>query len=139
MSCLDFEEINNSKIEWQINSTKDKTIELPYNCYIDYIAYSVGINISFEKAINIDMSKYNIDKINNRVEVTYQTKDNKKEEQEVRVYKRDEQIYVGVSDILTDRKGGAIAKAKLGSHTADRMIEEESFREYKEWEKIMLN
>ena len=36
--CLEYEEID-GKIKWEINSIEEKTIELPYNCYLEYIPY----------------------------------------------------------------------------------------------------
>ena len=36
--CLEYEVID-GKIKWEINSIEEKTIELPYNCYLEYIPY----------------------------------------------------------------------------------------------------
>ena len=143
MSYLDFEEINNSKIEWQINSTEDKLIELPYNCYIDYTSYHREDNKEFKRAVDIIFSKnFELEKNVNRVKVKYETINGSIKEEEVDLFyvNRNNITYYEISfSNLLIIDADSIAKAKLGSHTADRMIEEESFREYKEWEKIMLN
>ena len=130
-TCLDYVE-KDGKIEWQINDTEDKTIELPYNCYIKYKAYYVNMNVDFKKAKSADMSKYDLNKIDNHVMVKYLTKNNNKEEREVSIYGRDKQIYVWLKDILTN-KGIHLNEAELKSHTCDRIKKEEGIREHQKW------
>lgn len=139
---LDYEE-NNGRIEWQINSIEDKIIELPYNCYIDYKAYHREDNKEFKKAIDIVFNKdFQLKKNVNWVIVKYETPEGKIKEERVELFYviRDDKEYYEIplyQDLVIH--GDTIAKATLGSHTCDRMREEESFREYKEWEKTMLN
>lgn len=78
--CLDYEE-QDGKIEWYINSTEDKIIELPYNCYIDYKAYNYQLDKTFKKAISIiNKRKFNIDKLGNMVTVKYIVSDGEKKQ-----------------------------------------------------------
>ena len=140
--CLDYE-VKNGKIEWQINSTDDKRIELPYNCYIDYKAYYREDNKEFKRAVDVIFDKsYDLNKKENKAIVKYESIDGKIKEVKVSTYHifvDNEEYYdidyYGILVINAD----TIAKATLGSHTCDKMREEESFREYKEWEKTMLN
>ena len=130
-TCLDYEE-KDGKIEWQINDTEDKTIELPYNCYINYQAYYVKLNPNFKKAISADMSEYDLSKIDNRITVKYLTKNNDEEKRKVFVFARDKQIYVWVKDVLTEKKIH-LAESELKSHTCDRIAEEEGIREHQKY------
>lgn len=141
-NCLDYEE-KNGKIEWQINSTEDKKIELPYNCYINYTAYHRQDNKEFKKALNVIFDKsFDLNKKENKAIVKYETIDGKIKEEKVftyHIFVDNEEYYdidyYGILVIDAD----TIAEAKFGSHTCDRIADEDSFRSYKEWEKTMLH
>ena len=141
-TCLDYEE-KNMIIEWQINSTEDKRIELPYNCYLDYTAYHRQDNKEFKKVVDVVFDKkFDLSKKENKAVVKYETIDGKIKEIEVSTYhifvdnKEYYDIdYYGILVIDAD----TIAKAKFGSHTCDRIADEDSFSSYKEWEKTMLH
>ena len=140
--CLDYKE-ENGKIKWEINSTEDKRIELPYNCYIDYTAYHRQDNKEFERAIDIEFDKnFELKKNVNMVSVKYETSDGRiKEEKEELFYViRNDKAYYEISMYnLIIIGADTIAKAMLSSHTCDRMSEEERLREYKEWATSSIN
>ena len=139
--CLDYDD-KDGKIEWQINSTENKIIELPYNCYIDYTAYQREDNKEFKRAVDVIFDK-DFDfkkKRDSTVLVKYETPEGiiKEEKKILSCVNRDDKTYYNISfSNLLIIDADSIAKAELGNYTCDRMVEEERFREYKEWEKTL--
>ena len=130
--CLDYEE-QDGKIEWYINSTEDKIIELPYNCYIDYKAYNYVLDKSFRKVISVvDKSKFNLDKLGNIITVKYIMNDGKEKTKKIDVSKWDDGKY-RVSLSILGKYINCLAECTLSSHTLDvwrAEMEAEFFREY---------
>ena len=142
-NCLEYEEKDN-KIEWYIDSTEDKKIELPYNCYIDYKAYHREDNKEFKKVIDvkfnddIDFDKETLYSYGYPIIVEYETINNKIKEVEVelrRIKKDDKEYYNSIhlyEGILTF---GADTKAEctLSNHTVDRWEEEADIEFFKKY------
>ena len=122
--CLDYEE-QDGKIEWYINSTEDKIIELPYNCYIDYKAYNYQLDKTFKKAISIiDKRKFNIDKLGNMVTVKYIVSDGEEKTKKIDVSKWDDDKY-RISLLVLGKPINSLAECTLSNHTLDRWEEEQ--------------
>lgn len=122
--CLDYEE-QDDKIEWHINSTEDKIIELPYNCYIDYKAYNYQLDKTFKKAISIiNKIKFNIDKLGNMVTVKYIVSDGEKKTKKIDVSKWDDDKY-RISLLVLGKPINSLAECTLSNHTVDRWCEEQ--------------
>ena len=135
-TCLDYEE-KDGKIEWQINDTEDRTIELPYNCYIEYKAYHREDNKDFKKVVDVDLGKsFKLKKKESKATVKYETLSGNIKEKKVRVYYilLDDKEYYDISlfNVLT-LGADTLAEAKLKSHTCDRMNEEWDAKWVREW------
>ena len=133
--CLDYEE-QDGKIEWYINSTEDKIIELPYNCYIDYKAYHREDNKEFKRAIDVIFNKdFELKHNLKKVVVKYETIDGNILEKEVYLYytKIDGKDYYDI-DILNILTFGAdtYAECTLSSYTLDRWREEMEAKFFRE-------
>lgn len=136
-TCLDYEE-KEGKIEWQINSTKDMRIELPYDCYINYKAYHREDNKEFKKAVDVVFSKeFKLGEKGNFVIIKYETTDGSIKEQETRIYytNKDNKEYYDIAlyDGLLVIDADTLAEAYLSSHTVDRKKEENELRVIGEW------
>ena len=133
--CLDYEEID-GKINWFINSTEDKIIELPYDCYIDYKAYNYQIDKNFKKAINIvDKKKINLDKLGNIVTVKFLLNNGNEITQNIDVVKWDDGKY-RISLLPLGKTITYMASSELCSHTLERWVTEAEiafFEEYPIW------
>lgn len=127
---LEYEEID-GKIKWEINSIEEKTIELPYNCYLEYIPYKKikhegvkeckqVIKTELKNPKEFDSSKTRFPCI-----ITYEAKDGSIEKINVTFMK----------DIIDSKEYFAIgfpelwdtpvtAYATLKSHTGDRRNDE---------------
>ena len=137
--CLDYEEID-GEINWFINSTEDKIIELPYDCYIDYKAYHREDNKEFKRAIDVVFDK-NFKLQNNLSSLTikYETSvGNIKERKSLLFYGNlDGKDYydLNIFDVLTNGTD-TVARAELNSHTLERWKYEADvafFEEYPIW------
>ena len=133
--CLDYEE-QDGKIEWYINSTEDKIIELPYNCYIDYKAYHREDNKEFKRAIDVIFNKdFELKHNLKKVVVKYETIDGNILEKEVYLYytKIDGKDYYDI-DILNILTFGAdtYAECTLSSYALDRWREEMEAKFFRE-------
>lgn len=136
-TCLDYEE-KEGKIEWQINSTKDMRIELPYDCYIDYKAYHREDNKEFKKAVDIIFNKdFDFEKKrDSTVLVKYETPYGTiKEKKKILSYvNRAGKEYYNISfSNLLIIDADTLAEAYLSSHTVDRKKEENELRVIGEW------
>ena len=135
-TCLDYEE-KDGKIQWQINDTEDRTIELPYNCYIEYKAYHREDNKDFKKAVDVVLGKdFELEKKTNWVIAKYKTPKDTVKEKEVPLYYiiLDGKEYYDISlyNLLTIDVD-TLAEAELKSHTCDRIKKEEGIREHQKW------
>ncbi len=131
--CLEYEE-ENGKIKWVINSTEDKTIELPYNCYIKYQAYKREKNDEFKKALSASIIQSDRFVLSNNInskaiEVKYETNDGNikiKAIDLIHFYNNNVEYYdMDIRSILYN-KGESIAHITLKSHTGDRLEAEYS-------------
>ena len=130
---LDYEE-QDGKTEWYINSTEDKIIELPYNCYIDYKAYNYQLDKTFKKAISIiDKRKFNIDKLGNMVTVKYIVSDGEEKTKKIDVSKWDDDKY-RISLLVLGKPINSLAECTLSNHTVDRWTEEFYLERYSNWQ-----
>ena len=131
--CLDYEEKDN-KIEWYINSTEDKRIELPYNCYIDYKAYNYMIDNNFKNAISIiDKTEFNLDKLGNIVTIKYIMNDGEEKSDKIDVSKWDDGKY-RVSLSILGKYINSLAECTLSNHTVDRWTDEFYIERYRGWQ-----
>ena len=129
--CLDYEE-QDDKIEWYINSTEDKRIVLPYDCYIDYEAYNFELNHNFKRAISVDVSNFNFDIGGGIKEITYETVDGKNETKSVDIYRQEDgKYYVSLSSVLGTINNSK-AECTLSSYTLDRWREEMETKFFRE-------
>ena len=73
--CLEYKEHEN-KIEWYINSSVKKKIELPYECYIDYEPWDMGGGLKLKRAIDVTLDKnYRCENKTGRFAIKYETFD----------------------------------------------------------------
>lgn len=127
--CLDYNE-QDGKIEWQINSVQDKIINLPFDSYIDYVAYHREKNTDFKKAINVIFDNdFQLKKHLNKVIVEYETPNGVIKKQETVMYhnERDGKDYYEISlttDGLLLKHDNVNANVNLSNHTYDIMSEE---------------
>ena len=135
-TCLDYEE-KDGKIQWQINDTEDKTIELPYNCYIEYKAYHREDNKDFKKAVDVVLGEnFKLKKKDNRVIVKYETPNGNIKDEKTHMYysiiNGREYYKIPLYDLLVINTD-TLAEAILKSHTCDRIKKEEGIREHQKW------
>ena len=138
--CLDYEEID-GEINWFINSTEDKIIELPYDCYIDYKAYHREDNKEFKRAVDVVFGKnFELETNFSPLTVKYETVDKKIKDVDTNIYysreKRKEDYSISLSGGLLILDGDSIAKSELCSHTLERWVTEAEiafFEEYPIW------
>ena len=136
-NCLEYEEKDNI-IEWYINSTEDKRIELPYNCYIDYKAYHREDNKEFKRAVDVVFSKdFKLQNNFSKLTVKYETTNGAVKEVETNIYYNSIDgedyyrvpLYSGLLIFGADTK----AECTLSNHTVNRWMEEadiEFFEKY---------
>ena len=132
-TCLDYEE-KDGTIEWQINDTEDRTIELPYNCYIEYKAYTRVKNDKYKKALSINKENFDLEKLEKRdiyFGLKYETYDGTIENEYVSVSKNKDKYWININ--ATTNRGNNLAEAELKSHTCDRIKKEEGIREHQKW------
>ena len=128
-TILDYEE-KDDKIEWQVNSTEDIRIELPYDCYINYEAYHRKDD-DVKKIIDVKFNRSFVLGQNNLddVYVEYETYEKSIKQKVVTVYCKNingkehysiplHYVYLSGADTY--------AKAYLKSHTGDKKWEAQS-------------
>lgn len=139
-NCLDYQE-KDGKIEWQINSIKDERIELPYDSYIDYVAYHREKNEDFKKAVNVIYDKdFELEKNHSYVIIEYETPigELKKQKSSIFFDKNSYTYRVSLYDGLILNHADTYAKAHLSNHTFDKM-EEEADKAYYEFMAPYIN
>ena len=116
------------KIKWLINDTKEKIIELPFNCYLKYTPYKRENNVDFKKVESIIFNKnFDINSTGNSAIAKYITKNGVEKTIEITIekFEDNDKIYYSCSPAkILVLNGDTLSELEFRNHNIDRLKEE---------------